>query len=99
MRGPHPGDTEFFAPPALLRLRDAARDLRYLLGRGYARPSAVQLVGDKFQLARRQRQVLARAVNDPAVAAAIRARVRPHLRDAHVAIDTYNVLITVETAL
>jgi hypothetical protein len=80
-------------------LREAASDLRFLLGRGYARPGALDLVGNKFQLVKRQRQVLARAVNAPEVSARIRAATAAGARRLDVVVDGYNALITAETAL
>lgn len=101
MRGPTLDDPQLFDAASLARIREAAIDLRYLLGRGYAQKSAIALVGDRAQLVRRQRQMLMRAVSSPENAAAIRARTVPPeaLAGAHLLIDGYNVLITVETAI
>lgn len=101
MRGPTPDDAQYFDRASLARIREAAIDLRYLLGRGYAQKSAITLVGDRAQLHKRQRQLLMRAVTSPADADAIRARVvaLDDLREQHLLIDGYNVLITLETAI
>lgn len=101
MRGPTPDDAQYFDAAARARIHEAAIDLRYLLGRGYAQKSAIALVGDRAQLHKRQRQLLMRAVSSPADAAAIRARTvgLDDLRDQHLLVDGYNVLITLETAI
>ncbi len=101
MRGPHPQDRTLFREEALARMREAAADLRYLLGRGYATPSALGLVGDRFQLVTRQRQCLMRAVCAPADAQTVRrgAVDAAAVRNAQLCIDGHNVVITLETAL
>ncbi len=95
-RGPHPEDERLFRPEILPRLREAAGDLRWLLARGYAVEAALTLVGDHFQLTRRQRIALARATcADPE---ARRAK-RVDLAGAEVAVDGFNQIVTVEAAL
>ena len=61
-RGPHPGDAKWFRFPQLARLREAAHDVTWLLDRGYPRESAVRFVGDRHQLAARQRLALMRGI-------------------------------------
>lgn len=95
-RGPHPEDARLFAPSQLPRLRAAAADYGWLRARGYAVDAAIALVGDHFQLHRRQRVALVRSVaSDPA---ARRARRRP-LAGAEVVVDGFNQLVTLEAAL
>jgi len=100
-RGPHPEDQELFAPPALEGLRQAAADLGWLLNRGYATPSALKLVGDRYRLCARQRIAIARSVcSDTAAARREAHRVEmDRLRGQPLWIDGYNVLTTVEAAL
>jgi len=101
-RGCHPQDRSLFLEPRrLLRLRQAAGDLAWLLERRYAPEAALKLVGDHYQLWKRQRAALQRAVASPTA-----ARRRSHKRiDAGrlagraLWIDTFNQLITVEAAL
>jgi hypothetical protein len=79
----------------------AAKDFRYLLARGYPRPAALNLVGNRYALERSARQLLHRGVFAPAEAAARRAKLR-RLRDLpgrELAVDGHNVLITLECAL
>ena len=61
-RGPHPHDTILFAPDAHPVLRQAAADLSWLFGRGYASVSAVKLVGDRYALNQRQRMAVSQNI-------------------------------------
>ena len=57
-----------FAPSVWPVLRAAVADLSWLLSRGYAEPSALKLVGDRFQLTERQRiAVMRSACSDQAL--------------------------------
>lgn len=100
-RGPHPEDARLFAVDAWPRLRAATADLCWLLDRGYAGPSSLKLVGDRHELAARQRTAVARA----ACSTAQRDdRLRRRLDPAGAAggvllIDGYNLLTTIEAAL
>lgn len=101
-RGRHPEDTLLFAQPeSLQKLRLAAGDLAWLLGRRYAPQAALTLVGNRYQLRQRQRQALARAVAAPTAARHRHARrVTPgDLRGMRLQVDTLNQIITVEAAL
>ena len=57
-RGPGPEDRDLFSADQLPALRHAVADLSWLLSRGYAMPSALSLVGNRFDLAARQRSML-----------------------------------------
>jgi hypothetical protein len=100
-RGPHPENGELFAPDQWPRLRAAVEDLCWLLNRGYAVPSSLALVGDRFGLTKRQRIAVGRCTCSDEV------RQRRLARQVDVAelasqvllIDGYNVLTTVEAAL
>jgi hypothetical protein len=101
-RGPHPEDAVLFGRPEnLQKLRSAAGDLAWLLGRHYAPEAALTLVGNRYQLRQRQRQALSRAVAAPAVARARRQRrVTPAtLNGARLQVDALNQIITIEAAL
>ena len=54
-------DKALFSGEQLLPLHDAVYELCWLLDRGYARHSAIQLVGDHHQLTLRQRLAISRA--------------------------------------
>ncbi|MFH2125353.1 MAG: DUF434 domain-containing protein [Pseudomonadota bacterium] len=85
----------------LAPLRQAAADLRYLLGRGYPRELGLKLTGDRWGLDADQRQVLRRAVAAPEKARARRERLLPltALKGQAVGVDGHNVIITLESAL
>lgn len=100
-RGPEAQDHERFAAERLPGLRTAVAELAWLLARGYADNGALQLVGDRHRLDRRQRQAVRRACCTDAQRAARRARlVAPDdLAGARLLVDGFNVLTTVEAAL
>ncbi|KXS44218.1 MAG: protein of unknown function DUF434 [Methanolobus sp. T82-4] len=82
-------------------LIEAAKDIRYLLERGYPGSSAVRFVGDHYRLKDKQRFILSRNVLAPSVASG-RRRKRVNCTDTegrHLLIDGYNVLITLESYL
>jgi hypothetical protein len=82
-------------------LEDAAIDFRFLLNRGYPRKAALDLVGNRYALTFDQRHLLHRGVFSEADSKS-RQRKLLRLRDLRghdLAIDGYNVLITVEAGL
>ena len=100
-RGPHPEDVVAFAQSQLERLRAAASDFSWLLSRGYAQPSGIKLVGDRYQLTERQRLAVLRcACADEAL-----ERRRQHevyslnIVGNTLCIDGFNAITTVEAAL
>ena len=100
-RGPHPADEKLFAPDAISDLRSALADYSLLLTKGYAEKSALKLVGDKFSLTQRQRLAVMRsACSDRQLASRSEHRIEAkNLAGQSVAVDGYNVLITVEAAM
>lgn len=100
-RGPHPDDARLFGLSVRPKLRAAAADLSWLLGRGYVNPSALKLVGDRYRLTARQRT----AVERSACSDADRTRREAHrvgferLHGSALWLDGYNVLTTIEAAL
>lgn len=98
-RGPDPSDRRHFAPDAIPRLREAVADLSWLRERGYSEAAALKLVGDRLQLAGRQRTAVARsACGETQRRDRVSRRVRD-VRGARVQVDGFNVLITLERAL
>lgn len=97
-RGSHPEDQRDFRQEAEPVLRRAVAELSYLLTRDYAETAALKLVGDRYQLTRRQRSAVARgACSDQALAARRARRVElPELAGADVVLDGFNCLITIE---
>ena len=100
-RGPHPDDALLFAEEQLPRLRAAMADYAMLLSKGYAQPSSLKLVGDRFDLTQRQRLALMRSACSDLQKAARKSRMLTinQLAGERIAIDGYNVLITIESAL
>jgi hypothetical protein len=100
-RGPHPADAELFAPALLPRLREAVADFSMLLTKGYADKSALKLVGDRFSLTQRQRLAVMRGSCSDQQRQSRLARRGPveDLAGQPIAIDGYNLLITIEAAL
>ncbi len=100
-RGPHPKDEDCFSPPAVPALRAAVADLSWLLSRGYSQRAALKLVGDRYALRDRQRKALQRCAASDEACRQRRSRRLPPARLAGetVAVDGYNVLLTIEAAL
>jgi hypothetical protein len=100
-RGPHPADEKLFGPENIACLKQALADFSLLLSKGYADKSALKLVCDRFSLTERQRLAVMRSAcsdeqskdrknREITVAEAI---------DQIVAVDGYNILITIEAAM
>ena len=86
----------------MLKVSNAAvEDLRYLLGRGYRRASAVRFVGDKYILDKPQRLLLYRCVYPISIARAHWEKlIDPNeLGKANLSIDGFNVLWTINSAI
>lgn len=100
-RGAHPRDRECFTPQELPRLRRAADDLSWLLARSYPAKGSMKLVGDRYGLRQRQRMALQRCASGAEKCARRRSREvdLEALTGRSLAIDGYNVLLTVEAAL
>ncbi|WP_292462435.1 DUF434 domain-containing protein [Methanolobus sp.] len=82
-------------------LHMAARDIRYLLDKGYPKGSAVRFVSDHYGLEKNRRYILSRNVLAPEIASVRRMKSVPcsEIRERHVIIGGYNVLITIENYL
>ncbi|GMU53586.1 MAG: hypothetical protein AMXMBFR33_27320 [Candidatus Xenobia bacterium] len=98
-RGPHPEDGRWFNEDTLPRLQLATAELSWLLERGYSGKASLTLVGDRHALSERQRMAVYRSSCAPSVAAARRSRMVEDLPGQSLAIDGFNLLITVEAAL
>ena len=99
-RGPHPQDVDLFSDAQLQRLRKATTDLSWLLGRSYAPNSSLKLVGDRYQLTDRQRIAVRRAAcSDETVALRRSSEIRIEDLEDNVAVDGFNLIVTVEAAL
>lgn len=100
-RGANPEDAEAFGTAAVRQLRRAVGDLSWLLTHGYADPSSLKLVGDRYALTARQRIAVMRcACTNKAKADRRRREVLLHeMAGTDLIIDGYNVLTTVEAAM
>jgi len=100
-RGPHPDDNKLFADDKISDLRSALSDFSLLLTKGYAEKSGLKLVGDRFSLTERQRLAIMRsACSDQQLASRNQRRIPiENMSGQPIAIDGYNVLITIEAAM
>ncbi|MBN2455262.1 MAG: DUF434 domain-containing protein [Sedimentisphaerales bacterium] len=100
-RGQHPADFKLFADDKLADIRSAVADFSLLLTKGYAEKSALKLVGDKFSLTERQRiAVMRSSCSDEHLRSRKQREVEiDKLRSKALAIDGYNILITLEAAI
>jgi len=100
-RGPHPQDAKLFAPHVIPALRSALADFSLLLTKGYAEKSALKLVGDKFSLTERQRLAVMRsACSDRQLDSRKKRSVDVKgIAGQAIALDGYNILITIEAAI
>ena len=100
-RGPHPSDTKLFGPEAVPALRSAMADFSLLLTKGYADKSSLKLVGDRFSLTQRQRLAIMRsACSDRQLQSrSLRSTQLNTIAGKPLAIDGYNILITIEAAI
>jgi len=100
-RGPHPADEKLFSDEAVGSIRCALADYSLLLTKGYAPKSALKLVGDRFALTERQRLAVMRsACSDQQLASRREHCVTlQNLVGQSIAVDGYNILITIEAAL
>ena len=82
-------------------LEKAVEDFRYFLNRGYPRKPALEWVGNRYGLLADQRQLLHRGVFSDADSTFRLKRIVPikSISGKDLAIDGYNVLITVEAGL
>jgi len=100
-RGPHPQDEKQFSSAAVADLRSAIADFSLLLTKDYAEKSSLKLVGDRFSLTERQRlAVMRNACSDQQLASRQQREIQiAELAGKPIAIDGYNILITIEAAI
>ena len=97
-RGYEPKDRIAFGAKAVEKLNAAAREILFLMNRGYDIKSASTFVGNHHLLSERQRMALARITSTQA---ALEERERKRLVQApeSVVLDGFNTIITLEVAL
>jgi hypothetical protein len=100
-RGQHPSDATLFAVDRIPNIRQAVTDYSLLLSKGYAEKSSLKLVGDRFTLTERQRLAVMRsACSDGQRASRISRQLDINaVAGQMIAIDGYNILITIEAAM
>ncbi|MHC4132136.1 MAG: DUF434 domain-containing protein [Planctomycetota bacterium] len=100
-RGPHPQDKKLFSTKTVQDLQTALLDYSLLLTKEYTEKSSLKLVGDKFSLTERQRLAIMRsACSDHQLTARKKHQVQLEgLSSQQLAIDGYNLLITIEAAM
>ncbi len=82
-------------------IREAAKDLRYLLNRGYGKTSSLKIVGDRYGLDKKERLILFRGILPKHDADLIRSRKIDAcgIRGKEVWVDGFNVLHTIEAVI
>ncbi len=82
-------------------LHEAAEDFRFFLNRGYPRKGVLELVGNRYGLCSDQRHLLHRGVFSHADAKSRRKKIVlfDRMRNQKLAVDGYNVIITIEAGL
>jgi hypothetical protein len=100
-RGAHPEDLRLFDRTQLQRLRAPSEEVVWLLGRGYPLATAIEFVGNHYQLEARQRLALQRALCSPEQRhkRAARAIERTDVAGRTLLVDGFNLIITLEVAL
>lgn len=100
-RGAAPRDERLFAADQMGVMRAAAADLCWLLDRDYAARSAIELVGNRYNLVSRQRMALSRyACSAEDLQRRIQRRLEPaNVRGEEIWLDGYNILTVLESAL
>src|SRR5262249_20412887 len=100
-RGAGPEDLRLFDRAQLKRMRPAAEEIVWLLGRGYPLTTAVDVVGNHHQLEARQRLALQRMLCSPEQRDKRQARSieRTDARGRTLLVDAFNLIITIEVAL
>ena len=100
-RGAHPEDAKLFCSSQIGNLRQAVCDYSMLLSKGYAEKSSLKLVGDRFSLTERQRIAVMRCgCSDEQMAVRKESEIGvKEIVKREIAIDGYNLLITIESAL
>lgn len=99
-RGPRSEDEELFNNKTQAVLKEAVYDYSFLLTRGYSEDALFKLVGDRYQLHKRQRLAVMRSACADQSLEHRRKSLRT-LRNTSdpIFIDGFNLIITIESAL
>lgn len=100
-RGKHPQDPASFHSDQIPLLLAASKDLAWLKSRGYADPSSLKLVGDRYRLNARQRSAVARSTCSDRELEERQSRfiLVEQISGRTVHIDGFNLLTSIEAAL
>ena len=100
-RGKHSNDDQLFSAKWHSIFEEAVDDLSYLFSRGYAENSALQIVGNRYRLNKRQRNAISRiSCGEQAILGRAKSECRAvDLEGETVEIDGFNLLILLESAL
>lgn len=100
-RGKQPNDDKLFAAKWHPVFKEAIDDLCFLMSRGYSHNSALQLVGNRYKLNKRQRVALFRISSSEQEIALRQSHQcgKEALAGASVDIDGFNLLILLEGAI
>ena len=80
---------------------DSVKDLKFVISRGYKRPSALKFVGDKYGLNKIERHILFRSVYPPEIIKAPLKKLIPieKIEGKILGIDGFNLIITLEAII
>ena len=94
-------DKKEFSEDSIIKLKEAGKDIYYLLNRGYKIKSATTFVGNHYLLSERQRIFLARSLSSQQDLKRREEKRIPldYLEGKIVHIDGFNTVITLEVAL
>lgn len=100
-RGKQSSDDKWFAPKWHPIFSDAVNDLCYFYTRGYAENSAIQIVGNRYKLNKRQRNAISRiSCSNQGIKIRNQSECKTSdLNNQMVEIDGFNLLIILESAL
>lgn len=100
-RGFDRADRDDFTGSALLRLKTAREELKWLLDRGYSMDTAATFTGNHHSLTARQRNAMKRSVSSIKDLKNRLNKLIPssEIRGREVLVDGFNIIITLETAL
>lgn len=92
-------EKEFFTYSSYMKLKQAQKDLLFLMERNYPIKSASTFVGNHYKLSERQRLALVRATTTKEIVKLRKEKELTTLQDKIVSIDGFNLIITLEVAL
>lgn len=98
-RGYSINDEREFGDKSIQKIYDAAKDLHYLLDRGYKIKGASIFVGNHYLLSERQRLAIVRTVSSSEDIRIRKTKEAINLENKVVNIDGFNTIITLEVAL